>query len=120
AGSKRFENGGEPGGKGLLRERNPNIREMVIGDGQIVIASSEADQISWESKNYPNGVFTRQLIDALRARPTISDAYAYMKDKVYQEVLRDRGVQQRPVLIKQWVGPDPALQQGQSQNHSQN
>jgi hypothetical protein len=79
----------------------------------MVLVSSEADQISWESRKYPNGVFTRQLIDGLRLkgdRTTIGEAYEFLRSKVEEEVLRDRAEVQTPVLIKRlWRGDDLAL-----------
>lgn len=83
------------------------------GDGQLVIASSRADQISWESKKYANSVFTRHLLDGLRKsgdRTRIQEAFSFMKERVQEEVLRDRAHLQTPVLItKWWQGGDIVL-----------
>ncbi|MBS1999499.1 MAG: tetratricopeptide repeat protein, partial [Cyanobacteria bacterium SZAS LIN-2] len=56
------------GAKGLYRAQNFDSDAITQGTGQMVICSSSPDQSSWESKNYPNGVFTRQLIDALKQK----------------------------------------------------
>ncbi len=82
------------------------------GTGQLVLASSQSDQISWESKAYPNSVFTRQLIEGLRcrgAKTTLREAYEWMRLAVESEVLRDRAVNQTPVLKQAWQGDDLVL-----------
>ncbi len=108
--------GGE--GKGLKRVgakraiRDFSIDDISLGKGQILIASSDADQTSYESKNYKNGVFTHHLIEGLRlhgANTSLSDACNYMNQKVEDEVLRDRQQLQTPVVRHQWKGPDVVL-----------
>ena len=37
---------------------------------------------------------------------TLGDAFAYMKNRVQEEVLRERGVLQTPVLKSKWEGKD--------------
>ncbi|MBI4533243.1 MAG: tetratricopeptide repeat protein [Candidatus Melainabacteria bacterium] len=88
-------------GKGIFRVSNVNVDEIAEGSGKTVISSSEPAQMSWESSEYPNGVFTHYLIDALHQNGSdtkLSDAYKYMKEKVQEEVLRDRGAMQTPQL----------------------
>jgi tetratricopeptide (TPR) repeat protein len=102
------------GAKGIRRgEIDLNPQKIVTGDGQIVVASSQADQISWESKQYANGVFTRRLLEGLRKngdKTTLKDAFSYMREKVTEEVLRDRAHFQTPVLVtKWWQGDDIAI-----------
>jgi tetratricopeptide (TPR) repeat protein len=101
------------GQKALLRAAGLDPRTMRIGKGQMVICSSLADQVSWESKNYENSVFTRRLIEALQAdsqRTTMLQAYKRLKVAVESEVLRDRGDLQTPVLVsKEWIGGDAIL-----------
>lgn len=53
------------GGKGIVRTGNFDMNSFPMGKGLILLCSSEPDQVSWESKKYDNGVFTKQLIDAL-------------------------------------------------------
>ncbi len=98
--------------KGLNRMDGVDVRAVKIGDGQLMVAASEADQLSWESRNYANGVFTRRLIEGLRThgdKTTLPQAFESMRQKVEEEVLRDRAALQTPVLIKQWQGGDPVL-----------
>ena len=103
------------GGKSLGRrtEHNVDFKNITVGEGQIVVASSLSGQLSWESENYPNSVFTRRLIEGLRLKGKttgISDAFAYMRGKVEDEVLRDRGEMQTPIILTSgWSGGDLAL-----------
>lgn len=101
------------GGKALSRIMGMTPTELTIGSGQMVLCSSLAEQVSWESKNYENSVFTRRLMEALRVnqdRTTLLEAYRKLKDLVEGEVLRDRANLQTPVLWnRDWVGKDPAL-----------
>ncbi|MDZ4835151.1 MAG: caspase family protein [Candidatus Melainabacteria bacterium] len=98
--------------KGLYRSGNVDASQMVAGTGQLVIASSKPDQISWEGKAYENGVFTRHLIESLKLKGNqtkLGQAFEYMKDKVQQEVLMERGQLQTPELKSQWSGDDLVL-----------
>lgn len=93
------------GSKGLVRT-GVDANEFAVGSGQLVIASSKEDQVSWESKKLPNGVFTASLLDALRSNgktATIDKTFATLKDRVQDTVLRERGILQTPV-ITQWKG----------------
>ena len=94
------------GAKGLSRAKNVSVDQIVQGSGQFVICSSQPNQVSWESKKYPNGVFTHYLIEGLKDNAKLGEACNYMKDKVQQEVLRDRGELQDPVVGSHWEGDD--------------
>jgi len=98
--------------KGLVREIAVDPGKLKLGEGQMLLASSEASQLSWESKSYPNGVFTRRLIEALRAhgdKTRLTDAFQNMKIKVEEEVLRDRAEVQTPIIFRKWQGEDAVL-----------
>jgi uncharacterized caspase-like protein len=99
--------------KGLVRTTGVDVNGLALGTGQAVLCSSLADQLSWESRNYQNSVFTRRLIEALSKdgdKTTLKSAYDYLRDAVESEVLRDRGQMQTPVLNeKQWSGSDAVL-----------
>ena len=101
------------GGKALNRIAGLTPDAFKIGSGQMVLCSSMAEQVSWESKEYENSVFTRRLIEALRVnndKTTLLDAYNRLKVLVESEVLRDRSNLQTPVLWNEkWVGNDPML-----------
>jgi|AGTN01.2.fsa_nt_gi Caspase domain. len=105
--------GAAAGGKALSRIAGMVPTELAIGTGQMVLCSSMAEQVSWESKNYENSVFTRRLIEALQSnqdKTTMKEAYQQLKFLVESEVLRDRCNLQTPVLWnKEWIGNDPVL-----------
>jgi|JI8StandDraft_1071087.scaffolds.fasta_scaffold04977_3 hypothetical protein len=93
--------------KGLTRVGNIDSAALSQGTGQLIICSSMPNQVSWESKRYQNGVFTHQLIEALRAgKPTLSQAFEHLKESVQTEVLQDRSELQTAVLKSKWKGND--------------
>ena len=99
----------DAGAKGLFRKGNLDADEVAQGTGQLVISSSSPSQVSWESKKYENSVFTRCLIESLRkngSATTLGEAFQNMKDTVQEQVLRERGVMQTPVLKSRWKGND--------------
>jgi tetratricopeptide (TPR) repeat protein len=111
ASAKGQDEGGE---KGLSRSQEGFDPDKIqVGKGQMILAASQAEQISWESKRYANGVFTRRLLEGLHSHGAgtgLSDAFAYMQAKVEEEVLRDRAQEQTPVLIdSSWQGGDVVL-----------
>jgi tetratricopeptide (TPR) repeat protein len=88
--------------KSLTRFTKIEARSLSTAKGQIVVAASQADQVSWESKRYANGVFTHSLIKGLKingARTTMDQTYDYLKNNVEDEVLRDRAQLQTPVIV---------------------
>lgn len=94
--------------KGLYRAVNFDP-DAIAGTGQIVISSSSAEQRSWESKRYQNGVFTRNLIDTLSDGKTdIVSSFGNLKDKVQSEVRFDRQAFQTPSMSSKWEG-DPLI-----------
>ncbi|MCA9816618.1 MAG: caspase family protein [Cyanobacteriota/Melainabacteria group bacterium] len=99
-----------PNAKGLKRVANFDVNAIGQGEGQMVICSSMPDEQSWESRRYKNGVFTRQLLDALRSNKEdsgIKEAFSSVKDSVQKEVKQDRlGAEQTPVLNSKWEGAD--------------
>ncbi|MBX9719872.1 MAG: tetratricopeptide repeat protein, partial [Candidatus Obscuribacterales bacterium] len=54
------------GQKSLTRTAGLDPQAVKIGKGQMIICSSQANQVSWESKDYENSVFTRRLIESLQ------------------------------------------------------
>jgi uncharacterized caspase-like protein len=101
-----------PDSKGIERGSNVNAAAIAQGTGQLVISSSAPDQVSWESKKDANSVFTKYLMEGLAQKgdkTTLEDAFQFMKDKVQQEVLAERGVLQTPVLRSKWKGSDLVL-----------
>ena len=89
------------GSKGLQRMLTSDPQSVVPGAGQVILCSSSKSQTSWESQEYPNGVFTKRLMDALSANgpdTKLGDAYSVLKTNVEGEVLRDRGQLQTPQI----------------------
>lgn len=98
--------------KGLTRTFNVDANALAQGTGQLVITSSLPQERSWESNRYKSSVFTKHLIDGLKKNgdaTTLGDAFQYTQKQVQQEVQRDRGVLQTPVLKSQWKGNDLLL-----------
>ncbi len=102
----------DPGSKGINRTGNLDVESIAQGTGQLVISSSQPSEVSWESKTYANSVFTSHLIHSLKMngdKTTLGQAFDNMKEKVREEVLRERGVMQTPVLKSKWKGQDLLL-----------
>jgi len=98
--------------KGLFRSGNVDAAAVATGTGQLVIASSQPNQASWEGKNYANGVFTHYLIESLRMKNNqakLGEAFQNLKENVQLEVLRDRGILQTPEMKSKWQGDDLVL-----------
>ena len=102
--------GGAGESKGLIRSSNVDASAIAQGTGHMVICSSAKSEASWESKKYPNGVFTHTLIEALQAKGVntkLTEAFGNLKTGVQQQVAAERGVMQTPVLeMSKWKGED--------------
>ena len=80
-----------------------DVNGLSLGSGEMVLTSSLEDQVSWESKQYPNSVFTWQSIDALQCKgkdTTLRQAYENLRAQVEQEVFSDRSAVQTPYRYK--------------------
>ncbi|HEY9787539.1 MAG TPA: tetratricopeptide repeat protein [Candidatus Obscuribacterales bacterium] len=99
--------------RGMKRTGGFSVNAVAPGKGQLILASSDSDQQSWESRRYPNGIFTKKLIESLQARgdqTPLTEAFQKLKEGVEEEVLRDRAQLQTPVLITSgWTGRDLVL-----------
>ncbi len=95
------------GAKALKREFEFVPSTINVGPGQLILVSSMDDQISWESKRYHNGVFTHYLLEGLRKndnKEKMGSVFTFLKEKVEEEVLRDRAFLQTPMMFKKIVG----------------
>ncbi len=93
--------------KGMHFVGNVDSTALLQGTGQLIICSSKPNQVSWESKRYENGVFTRQLIEALRSqsgKATLGQVFDRLRESVQSEVLEDRRELQTAVLKSKWQG----------------
>ena len=107
-----YSGGAVPQGKGLVRCDNFDLKKVQLGSGHLILSSSSTGEKSWESKRYQNGVFTRNLIEALRANGTkinVPDAFKEMQEKVRWEVKCDYGAPQIPQLGGDWSGSELIL-----------
>ncbi len=97
--------GGADGAKDA-DDGNFDAKNIRIGSGQLLVSSSSAAQKSWESKRYKNGVFTKNLMDALSSPSTdILKAVDTLKAGVAEEVQQDFGVKQTvQVNSGKWTG----------------
>ncbi len=87
-----------------------DINSVSIGRGNIILSSSQPDELSWESKRYQNGVFTKQLINSLSKDPGVLSAFDKVKDVVADEVLQTFGQHQTPRLKADgWEGKELRL-----------
>ncbi|HEY9868963.1 MAG TPA: caspase family protein, partial [Candidatus Obscuribacterales bacterium] len=103
--------GAHHGHKGLVRS-NINTQEVAQGIGSLVISSSAPDQRSWESDQLKNSYFTRHLIEALKGnngKISLDQAFNSMRQKVQQEVVRDKGELQTPIMAGAFTGPSLIL-----------
>ncbi len=99
--------------KGIHRSSNVDAAAIAQGSGRAVICSSSKTQSSWESKSYPNGVFTKSLIDSFNIKgdkTTLTEAFNNLKTGVQSQVAAERGVMQTPILeAGKWTGGDLVL-----------
>lgn len=85
---------------------------MAESSGQSVICSSLPEEVSWESKEYPNSVFTHHLIEGFKAKghdTTLGDTFKYTRNQVEKEVWTDRKAHQTPVMKTTWTNCDLPL-----------
>lgn len=102
----------DPKAKGIHRVGNIDPEVVSLGTGQLVISSSAPNQVSWESTVQENSVFTRHLISSLRIngdKTKLGDAFKILRERVEDEVQRQRGKIQTPVLKMQWEGDELML-----------
>jgi uncharacterized caspase-like protein len=107
-----FSGNTAPTSKSLIRTGNISANEVALGTGQLVICSSSTNQRSWESNKYQNGIFTKQLIEALSCRgpqTTLGQAFEALKDQVADEARREHGVDQTPCMNGKWSGNELIL-----------
>lgn len=100
-----YSGGGALGAKGQSEAGNFKLDNLPIGEGQCLISSSSQDERSWESKHYPNGVFTHHLMEGLRKNAKLQDVFGRLKQGVNAEVERDQGATQTPLVANsKWSG----------------
>jgi tetratricopeptide (TPR) repeat protein len=86
--------------------------KMANASGQVVICSSLPEEVSWESKQYQNSVFTRHLMDGLKSKgvkTSLGDTFEYTRARVQKEVWSDRRQNQNPVMKSTWAKTDLSI-----------
>ncbi|MBP9811550.1 caspase family protein [bacterium] len=89
------------------RKANVSAAKIAESTGQIVVASSQPNQASWECASQPMSVFTYCLLDGLRSKgnlTTLDQAFGHLKEKVQTTVMQERGELQTPVMKGSWDG----------------
>lgn len=88
-------------------ESSVDVDRLLFSPRQIAVTSSSSKEKSWESQRYQNGIFTRQLLNALNEEPN----YRYFRnvfDKVVlsvkSEVNADFKAKQVPRMAGLWSG----------------
>jgi len=79
------------------------LNRMIEGVGRVVVASSQADQESYESRSINHGFFTYNLIRALKQDNGLDDidkVYAFVRDQVSRQVMAEKHREQTPVMSK--------------------
>lgn len=95
--------------KGMVISRAVDADAVAQGTGQMVICSSSPQELSWESKQYPNGVFTHHFIQTLSqsgGMKPFNSIFQTLSEATRNEVMHDRSVMQNPVLRSAWSGDD--------------
>ncbi|MBY0549877.1 MAG: caspase family protein [Candidatus Obscuribacterales bacterium] len=84
-----------------------DFKDLVQGTGQLIVASSAANQSAHDSLRYKNGVFTKHFIEGLRTHSKFADAFTYTCKQVEDETLSDFAQRQTPVLKDaEWKGDE--------------
>lgn len=84
-----------------------NVDQLLFSPRQIAVCSSSSNERSWESTRYPNGIFTRQLINALTAAPAYDNfktVFGKVKSSVTTEVAAQSNAKQTPTMAGLWNG----------------
>jgi len=110
------------GGLVTSQVAGPTFDRLTQGVGRVIVASSEAEQKSYENDKIQNGYFTYNLVRALKqdgGSVPMEKVFAFVHEQVAQQVLADWKVHQTPVLSKSaqftdiviGVRPEPVAEQ---------
>lgn len=95
------------GARGAEQGANFDPNVIAQGTGRLVLSSSSPNERSWEGAGYQNGIFTKNLIDALRKKDKKVDvltAFEDVKKNVQWEAQSNFGAPQTPSLGGNWEG----------------
>ncbi len=97
--------GATSGGITDAKYGNSVASDLLSSARELVLCSSSANERSWESRRYSNGVFTGKLIQTLKTDGSYSDfqhVFEMLKHGVEAEVREDYQVGQTPQLAGSW------------------
>ena len=79
------------------------LDRLTEGVGRVIIASSQADEESYESRSIKHGFFTYNLIRGLKQDNGLDDidkVYAFVREQTSKQVMAEKHQQQTPVMSK--------------------
>jgi hypothetical protein len=100
------------GARGIEKPANFDADEIAQGTGRLVLSSSSPNERSWEGAGYKNGIFTFNLIKALRKNNGNIDvltAFSDVRKNVQWEAQSNFGAPQTPALGGKWEGVNLVL-----------
>lgn len=86
-----------------------NFQSLKTGAGRVIISSSRQTERSWESEKLEHGVFTGELIEALKqqeGKAPISKVFEYLERQVPKQVADEHHEEQHPVMVRSEQGAD--------------
>lgn len=95
------------GARGAEAPANFDAKQIAQGTGHLVLTSSAPNERSWEGKEYANGLFTHNLINALRknqGKIDVQTAFADVQKTVAWEAQSNFGASQTPSMGGKWEG----------------
>jgi len=97
----------ESGAKSLSQSYNLDLGKVVLGNGFIILSSSQPNEMTWSA------AFSRNLTNALRQEDgliSLNKAFAVARQKTEAETAaRDWKKKQVPVMKSSWTGADLVL-----------
>ncbi len=88
---------------------NLDPEKYLVSQSMLVVASSDKNQRSWESRRYQNGVFTRQLIECFkrdRDYSSFSNLFKDIEANTEKEVKLDFNADQTPRIAGTWAAQE--------------
>ncbi|HEY9791408.1 MAG TPA: caspase family protein, partial [Candidatus Obscuribacterales bacterium] len=81
------------------------LDNIFQGTGQMMVASCQPEQVSFDSKRFNNGLFTKYLIEGLRKNSNVQAAFNEVSQSVVGESQAEFSKEQTPMLKDdEWKG----------------
>jgi hypothetical protein len=87
------------GGKDLVVEPVDTRAEKLLVPGTILVSASDGTEMSWEADHLKNSFFTYYMLEGMRRKKNVRDAFEYAKPVVREEVRRAKAAQQTPQAV---------------------